>query len=344
MYDLVFITQLPSFYKVNLYNEIAKKRKILVIFIGNSSQERASDFVSMNLVFDYHFLGYDNFEDVSQFKATFNLIRLMSKINHKKVVVSGWNLFVFWVVVFLSPKNKNCLVLESSVEESQVAGLKGGLKKIFLKRISLVFASGKLHRDLLLKLNFKAQTKLTKGVGLINKNTSNFKKNELHYKKKFLFIGRMVEIKNIHKLVKLFKELEEFELKVIGQGPLLDELSTTSSHNIHFLSHVDNMSLFDIICESNFLILPSLSEPWGLVVEEALSCRTPVIISKQCGASELITHHENGFVFDGTKIEDLKKILLSIDDKCYQSMVENITPNMIKDKDIKQIEAYCLGI
>ena len=43
----IFITPLPAFYKVNLYNEIAKSKDISAWFLGNQTIEnRSSDFVS----------------------------------------------------------------------------------------------------------------------------------------------------------------------------------------------------------------------------------------------------------------------------------------------------------
>jgi glycosyltransferase involved in cell wall biosynthesis len=46
-------------------------------------------------------------------------------------------------------------------------------------------------------------------------------------------------------------------------------------------------------------VLPSTSEPWGLVVNEAMSASLPVIVSSHCGCVEdLVEDGVNGFVFD----------------------------------------------
>ena len=44
-------------------------------------------------------------------------------------------------------------------------------------------------------------------------------------------------------------------------------------------------------------ILPSVSEPWGLVVEEALNNGTPVIVSDRVGCREDLVSDKNGIVF-----------------------------------------------
>jgi glycosyltransferase involved in cell wall biosynthesis len=60
------------------------------------------------------------------------------------------------------------------------------------------------------------------------------------------------------------------------------------------------------------LILPSSqSEPWGLVVNEAMVAKTPVIVSKQCGCSgHLVEEGKNGFTFDGNSAQELADRML----------------------------------
>ena len=60
MFDLVFITNLPSFYKINLYNRIAKNKNILVIFLHESCSQRNNDFYIGKRDFKYISLGQYN--------------------------------------------------------------------------------------------------------------------------------------------------------------------------------------------------------------------------------------------------------------------------------------------
>ncbi len=47
-----------------------------------------------------------------------------------------------------------------------------------------------------------------------------------------------------------------------------------------------------------FLILPSLTDQFGIVVTEALACGIPAMVSLRCGSAELIHNMHNGYVFD----------------------------------------------
>ena len=57
MFDLVIITHIPCFYKVNLFNKISENKKILIIFISDDTKYyRSSDFLSKNILFNHLFL------------------------------------------------------------------------------------------------------------------------------------------------------------------------------------------------------------------------------------------------------------------------------------------------
>jgi glycosyltransferase involved in cell wall biosynthesis len=57
----------------------------------------------------------------------------------------------------------------------------------------------------------------------------------------------------------------------------------------------------------------STIEPWGLVVNEAMACGLPVIVSNRCGcAGELVKHARNGYGFDPANEEELAETLLTM--------------------------------
>ena len=65
--------------------------------------------------------------------------------------------------------------------------------------------------------------------------------------------------------------------------------------------------------KASCLILPSFSEPWGLVVNEALSYGCPVVVSHRCGCvPELVEGKPTGFVFEAGNVIDLASKLLAV--------------------------------
>lgn len=306
-YDLVFITNLSAFYKVNLYNEIARYRKIFVIFISKDSVNRNKDFFKGEKNFEYIFLDNGVYEKRNAIKNSLKLIKILKSINYTRIVIGGWDSLENWTSWFLSDKQKNCVAIESSEFESTTNGLKGFFKKIFLKKISLGFASGEAQVNLLRKVGYTGEIRKTKGVGIFNykKIDNNRKITEV---KKFLYVGRLSSEKNIEQIIKFFNKTPELELNIVGYGPLEKTLKKLAiNNNISFLGKINNDKLSKVYQDNDVFILPSKSEPWGLVVEEALYNGLPVILSDKVGChTELIKNEEQGYIYDVKSEEDLK--------------------------------------
>lgn len=339
MYDLVFLTHIPAFYKINLYNEIAKKQNILVVFISNDTDEtRAEDFSAAHKAeFEYVVLNEGSFQRRNNLISCLKMIKLLQSIQYKRIVVSGWDLSEFWVAIYTNKKAKLRLVLESSVHESKVIGASSVIKQVFLSRISVVYASGLAHSQLLSALNYKGMVRITEGVGIINKPS--FQKTIKEYSRSFLYVGRLSEEKNLTLLISVFNELPNHRLTIIGTGPLESELKNIANSNIHFEGRVENTKLTEFYLHHDFFILPSLREPWGLVVEEALFFGCPVILSERCGACDLIMDGENGFIFNPLNRDELKSVIESIDNQTYVEMTNNESFD-ISQKDLRQVRSY----
>lgn len=342
MYDFVIVTHIPAFYKVNLYNELAKSLKIFVIFIAsNTNEKRSDDFVTLEkATFEYQVLFDGNFQERDALKNMSQLRDILKMVTFKKLLVSGWDLKEFWYLVMTNPKSKNSLALESTINESRVDGIRGFIKKIFLSRISSVFASGKLHVELLNALGYKDEIKITKGVGIINKPT--FEPQRKEYKKRFLFIGRLSTEKNLKPLIEIFNTLPNHTLTLIGTGIQEKELKSIANENIVFVGQVENSYLREYFKNSDIFILPSNSETWGLVVEEALYFGLPVMVSQNCGASELIEDVKSGYILDMKDLESMKNIIVGIDDEKYLRLLDGVGKYSICEKDELQVSVYDL--
>jgi len=340
MYNYIIVTHIPAFYKVNLYNELAKKLKILVIFIAsNTSEKRADDFITLKKAnFEYKVLFDGNFQDRNILRNINKLKQILKDINYKRLLISGWDLKEFWYLVFTNSKAKNCLALESTINESRVDGVRGLIKKIFLSRISIVFASGKLHVKLLDALKYLGKIKVTKGVGIINK--PNFIPVKKEYQKKFLYIGRLAKVKNLEVLITIFNDLEDYKLTIIGAGEDEKYLKSIANKNIIFLGAIENKDIKNHFKENDIFILPSISEPWGLVVEEALYFGLPVIISSNCGSCELIKNGVNGYIADVYNTNQLKGMIIKLDNEKYQEFLDGVKKYSIDKKDALQIGNY----
>ena len=129
-------------------------------------------------------------------------------------------------------------------------------------------------------------------------------KREKHY----CYVGRLSSEKGIETLLKAATELPQYQLKVIGTGPLEHVLrSANRSKHIEFLGFREWEGLKTILGTSAGMVIPSeCYENNPLSVIESLCLGTPVIGAKIGGIPELISVGKNGSVFEPGNVTDLR--------------------------------------
>jgi glycosyltransferase involved in cell wall biosynthesis len=141
----------------------------------------------------------------------------------------------------------------------------------------------------------------------------------------FLASARFVEKKNLPRLLQAYaryraqcQTVTPWSLVVLGDGNLRRDLEL----------QLDTLNLRDYVQMPGFkqyadlpayyalasaFIHPSTVEPWGLVVNEAMACGLPVLVSNQCGcAPELVRDGVNGFTFNPLDVEEIAQKMLRL--------------------------------
>lgn len=122
-----------------------------------------------------------------------------------------------------------------------------------------------------------------------------------------LFVSCGHQRKGLHQLFQAFAELnpDRYELLVAGS-----KISSSHPKNVRYIGYVNNLA--PVYAAVDFTILPSYYEPFGLVVPESVQCGTPVIVTKNVGAAELLTDQEAIFLPDNNP-ETIAKTLRQLD-------------------------------
>jgi glycosyltransferase involved in cell wall biosynthesis len=131
----------------------------------------------------------------------------------------------------------------------------------------------------------------------------------------FLFVGRLVSCKNIEHLIQQFNIIfsdKDAVLKIVGDGRqgeyLIDKYT---SEKVIFKGKKFNKELITEYLSASCFVFPSLFEPWGLVVNEALSAGIPVIARKEVGAClDLINGKQTGFIAED--MPDFGQMMLTL--------------------------------
>jgi 1,2-diacylglycerol 3-alpha-glucosyltransferase len=138
----------------------------------------------------------------------------------------------------------------------------------------------------------------------------------------FLTAARLSPEKNLLRLLEAFGRYRamggHWSLVIVGSGPQERQLRRVSRHagwgsKVYFAGWRQCEQLAAYYALARCFILPSLSEPWGLVVNEAMACGAPVLVSRNCGClPELCQREINGYDFDPLDVEELANLLLKV--------------------------------
>lgn len=140
---------------------------------------------------------------------------------------------------------------------------------------------------------------------------------------KVMTCANLVLRKNIDKLIYAVKDLKEFELTVIGDGPQLESLKKIESQNVKFLGRLPRESVLQEMQKHDIFVLPSVNETFGMVYLEAMASGCITVCTKNDGIDGIIKDGENGFLCEPDP-ENIKQSLLRIKNShSLQTIIKN---------------------
>jgi glycosyltransferase involved in cell wall biosynthesis len=136
----------------------------------------------------------------------------------------------------------------------------------------------------------------------------------------FLFVGRLVEAKGVIDLLEAYARLSpqlrsEVGLVFAGNGPLRADCEAIARSifpgAVHFPGFVHRDELAGYYGLAECFVLPTHTDPWGLVVNEAMACGLPVICTEVAGcAADLV--HGNGRIVPAHRADQLAAAMREI--------------------------------
>lgn len=134
----------------------------------------------------------------------------------------------------------------------------------------------------------------------------------------FLFVGAFEPWKNVSLLVDCYASYRRnggrWGLVLIGAGSQLELLQAKSNQlqlpDLVFSGMKSYQEIPKYYGLASCLLLPSLSEPWGLVINEAEAAGLPILASSKCGCvPELVHRGINGYIFEPTNNQELIRLM-----------------------------------
>jgi glycosyltransferase involved in cell wall biosynthesis len=111
-----------------------------------------------------------------------------------------------------------------------------------------------------------------------------------------IFVGQISHRKGISTLLAAARRLPKISIRMVG--PVVSpELLESLPSNVIYEGSALHQDVSSAMRSADLFVLPSLEDSYGLVTLEAMAAGVPVVVSRNCGTSELISHGESGMLF-----------------------------------------------
>ncbi len=135
------------------------------------------------------------------------------------------------------------------------------------------------------------------------------------------FVGRLVYEKGVQTVIQampiILEKIPNVNFVVGGSGPHMNQLISLVrelglEERVKFTGHLDTDDLFAFYKIADLTVVPSLYEPFGMVVLESMAMGTPTIVADTGGLSEIVVHEETGLMFEPGNPKSLAEAILRI--------------------------------
>jgi glycosyltransferase involved in cell wall biosynthesis len=330
---LVILTEIIAPYRIPLFNTLAKREELdlHVIFLAETDPGlRQWQTYTEEIQFSYQVLPSWR-KRIGPYNAllNFGVVRALEKAAPGAILCGGYNYIASWQALAWARRQNVPFFLWS---ESNAKELRGShpvmefLKTDFIGRCTGFVVPGRsaLEYLRLQKIRTKpvfnapnaVDNKLFSSAAAAARNNAGPHRRELDLPERyFLFSGRLVRPKGVFELLSAYAKLEDATRRQIGlvfagdgecRRQLEEQAACISAGKIKFAGFAQREQLAVYYALAEALVLPTYSDTWGMVVNEAMACGLPVILSRAAGcAAELLKENWNGFLVPPMDVQSL---------------------------------------
>lgn len=313
---VLFLTNIPSPYRVAFFNELGKQCDLTVLFERESSTERDDSWKKFA---------------VSHFKAVFlpgfkmgvasafcpSVTRYLKKQYDRIIVTNFSDLTGIWAIRYLK-KHKIPYALESDgAFPGSGKGVKEWIKRKIIEGADQYFSTAVIHDqyyrtygatdEQIVRYPFSSimNDDVLNNVPSISEKKKIRTRLQMIESKILLSVGRFSYNggygKGYDVLLKVAERLgNEFGIYIVGDEPTEEFVQLRNSkglHNVHFIGFKNKAELTEYYAASDCFVLLTRGDCWGLVINEAMANGLPIVTTPMCIAgTELVTDNENGFL------------------------------------------------
>ncbi|MDJ0335366.1 glycosyltransferase [Salinibacterium sp. G-O1] len=157
-----------------------------------------------------------------------------------------------------------------------------------------------------------------------------------------VFLGRVVEEKQIDKLIKAFATLDpslDARLEIVGGGDQEGRLKSLASHlgvrdRVKFSGYVEESYLRNALTRATVFAMPSIAELQSISTMEAMASGLPIVAADAMALPHLVHDGENGFLFEPGNVADLAEKLTRVLSMSQDEILK------FKNESLKIVESH----
>jgi len=330
---VLYVVNIPSPYMVTFFNMLSKHVDLTVIFEKAYDHTRPTSWKEIDLKgFKHHVLkgiSYTHEQIIplnykTHVKQPFDHIFIQNFFTPTGILISR----------YLFKKKRAYTIVSEGGDIKQNKRFKETLKYQTVKNASSYLSSSE-YTDLFLRHYGATKERIIRypftslhQYQILKKPVSKDAKHELRNKHQLpqdlfiiLSVGRLSKEKNHKYVIDNLNHINRPYLFIlVGDGSDHTILNTLDSDHHRYLIQLDSKTLFEYYQLADLFVLASSSEPWGLVVNEAMSQGCVVATSQYVNASKELIHQKNGFIFDIHEPHALANLINHIDDDSLEDM------------------------
>jgi len=172
-----------------------------------------------------------------------------------------------------------------------------------------------------------------------------------------LFVGRLHPVKQVDVLLRALHQIKEtnpnVKMCILGNGEERQNLTALTnklglSENVHFLGFVDQKTVFEMMKQSDVLVLPSKIEGNPRVLIEAMINKVPIVASNVPGIRDIVEHGKTGYLVDQTVPTELargieyvlknKEHAVCMVERAYTFAKKNFSKQYVCQKIFRELE------
>ncbi len=333
---VVLLSEMLQPYRVPVFNALAERDDLEfhVLLLSIIEANREWDVPFSRCRFEYTVLpSRDIYIHSLDWGLHFNkgVTENLDRLNPDVIVGTGYSSPTLWIAQHWAKKHKRGYVLWSGSTEASSRlqnPLMKAMKRLFIRRCDAFLTYGSEATRTIANLG-ASPDRIVTGCNTVDiddfariteaaRNSTDFPAWRQKFPQRIiLFVGQMIERKGVADLLAAFRRVQtpDAGLILVGNGPLLEEYKnqTRDLKNVFWEGYVQSSEMGPYLAAADVLVMPSLIEVWGLVVNEAMAAGVPVIATTCSGSTrDLIEDGKNGYGFTAGDVNQLSGLLESV--------------------------------